>query len=196
MGKTKQYVIVNISSSFISPQIDLQFTRFYYYWALFPDDSAGRDSTCSAGRWLVRFLGLGNPLESMATHSSFLAWRIPMDRGAQWAVVQRVAKSDTTVQPNTTMERQCCFLSWAEKLHQSPSPCPELWSYSFFCQFCAKWVYVLKFFNSSTVFNLKDQSKCPSRIYHKTQSIGYLNKVGLWPYYCLHTTFSFYSPWN
>ena len=31
----------------------------------------------------VRFLDQGDPLEEgMATHSSILAWRIPMDRGA------------------------------------------------------------------------------------------------------------------
>ena len=28
----------------------------------------------------------------MATHSSTLAWRIPMDRGAWWATVHRVTK--------------------------------------------------------------------------------------------------------
>ena len=31
--------------------------------------------------------------ESMATHSSLLAWRIPMHRGARWAIVHGVAKS-------------------------------------------------------------------------------------------------------
>ena len=31
----------------------------------------------------------------MATHSSILAWRIPMDRGAWWGIVHRVAKSWT-----------------------------------------------------------------------------------------------------
>ena len=31
----------------------------------------------------------------MATHSSILAWRIPLDRGAWWATVHRVAKSHT-----------------------------------------------------------------------------------------------------
>ena len=30
-----------------------------------------------------------------ATHSSILAWRIPMDRGAWWATVHSVAKSQT-----------------------------------------------------------------------------------------------------
>ena len=32
----------------------------------------------------------------MATHSSILAWRIPMDRGAWWATIHGVAESGTT----------------------------------------------------------------------------------------------------
>ena len=44
----------------------------------------------------VQFLGWEDPLkESMATHSSVLAWRIPMDRGARWATVHGLAKSQT-----------------------------------------------------------------------------------------------------
>ena len=44
----------------------------------------------------VQSLGLEDPLEEgMATHSSILAWRIPMDRGAWWATVQGVTKSQT-----------------------------------------------------------------------------------------------------
>ena len=44
----------------------------------------------------VQSLGLNDPLEEgMATHSSILAWRIPMDRGAWWATVHGVAKSQT-----------------------------------------------------------------------------------------------------
>ena len=44
----------------------------------------------------VRFLGWEDSLErSMATHSSILAWRIPMDRGAWRARVHGVAKSQT-----------------------------------------------------------------------------------------------------
>ena len=34
--------------------------------------------------------------EGTATHSSILAWRIPMDRGAWRAAVHEVAKSDMT----------------------------------------------------------------------------------------------------
>ena len=33
--------------------------------------------------------------DGLATHFSILAWRIPMDRGAWWATVHRVAKSWT-----------------------------------------------------------------------------------------------------
>ena len=44
----------------------------------------------------VRSLGREDPLEEdMATHSSILAWRIPMDRGAWQATVHGVAKSWT-----------------------------------------------------------------------------------------------------
>ena len=43
------------------------------------------------------FLGQEDPLEEgMATCSSILAWRIPMDRGAWQATVHRVAESDMT----------------------------------------------------------------------------------------------------
>ena len=44
----------------------------------------------------VRSLGWEDPLEEgMATHSSILAWRIPMDRGAWQSTVHGVAKSRT-----------------------------------------------------------------------------------------------------
>ena len=44
----------------------------------------------------IRCLGWEDPLEEgMATHSSILAWRISMDRGAWWATAHRVAKSQT-----------------------------------------------------------------------------------------------------
>ena len=44
----------------------------------------------------VQSLGWENPLaEGMATHSSILAWRIPMDRGAWWMMVHGVTELDT-----------------------------------------------------------------------------------------------------
>ena len=50
----------------------------------------------NAEETLVQSLGREDPLEEgMATHSSILAWRVPMDRGAWWATVHGVAKSWT-----------------------------------------------------------------------------------------------------
>ena len=47
----------------------------------FPGGSDGKESACSAGD-LGSIAGLGRPLEEgMATHSSIIAWRIPMGRG-------------------------------------------------------------------------------------------------------------------
>ena len=44
----------------------------------------------------VQFLDWEDPLkEHIAIHSSILAWRIPMDRGAWWATVSGVTKSQT-----------------------------------------------------------------------------------------------------
>ena len=43
----------------------------------------------------------------MATHSSILAWRIPMDRGAQGAAVHGVAKS------RTRLKQQSVHPQWA-----------------------------------------------------------------------------------
>ena len=44
----------------------------------------------------VRSLGWDDPLEEgMATHSSILPWRIPMDKGAWQATVHVVEKSQT-----------------------------------------------------------------------------------------------------
>ena len=44
----------------------------------------------------VQSLGWEDPLEEgMATHSSNLVWRIPVDREARWATVYGVTKSWT-----------------------------------------------------------------------------------------------------
>ena len=46
--------------------------------------------------------GWEDPLEEgMATHSSILAWKIPMDRGAWRAAVHGVAESDMTERLST-----------------------------------------------------------------------------------------------
>ena len=50
----------------------------------------------------VQFLGWEDPLEEgMATHSSILAWRIPMDRGAWWARSPWGRKESDATEPLT-----------------------------------------------------------------------------------------------
>ena len=45
----------------------------------------------------VRFLSQEDSLEEgVTTHPRILAWRIPMDRGARWAMVHGVTELDTT----------------------------------------------------------------------------------------------------
>ena len=52
----------------------------------------------------VQSLGWEDPLEEdMATHSSILACRIPMDRGAWRATVPEVAESDMTERLRTAL---------------------------------------------------------------------------------------------
>ena len=60
----------------------------------FPGGSDAKESACNVGD-LGSIPGLGRPLEEgMATHSSILAWRIPM-RGAWRTAVHGVTKSWT-----------------------------------------------------------------------------------------------------
>ena len=48
------------------------------------------------GKIWVQSLSWEDPLEDdMATHSSILAWRMPMDRGAWWVTVRGITKSRT-----------------------------------------------------------------------------------------------------
>ena len=55
----------------------------------------GKEVACNAGDG-VQSLGWEDPLEKgMATHSSILAWRNAIDRGAWWATIHGVTKSRT-----------------------------------------------------------------------------------------------------
>ena len=65
-----------------------------YSWASLVAQTV-KNSPAMLETW-VQSLGWENLLEDgMATHSSILAWRIPMDRGAWWAIVHGVSKSRT-----------------------------------------------------------------------------------------------------
>ena len=72
----------------------------------FPDGSVTKESTCNAGD-LGSIPGLGRSLEEgMATHSSILAWRIPMDWGAWWAAVHGCRKESDMTGRLRTVERK------------------------------------------------------------------------------------------
>ena len=110
-----------------------------------------------AGSTWVQFLGWEDPLEEgMSTHSSILAWRIPMDRRACWAAVlgaQRVrhdwatqhstARIHTEVRPCLGVEAQdrgCVpflrpFLPANHNL-LSISPCPLSHTQTYHPRFC------------------------------------------------------------
>ena len=67
----------------------------FMYVKGFPGGSDGKEPACNAGD-LGSILGSGRSLEEgLAIHSSILAWRIPMDRGAWRTTVHGVAKSWT-----------------------------------------------------------------------------------------------------
>ena len=48
----------------------------------------------------VRSLNSEDLKEDMATHSSILAWRIPLGGGAWWATVRSISESDMTEESN------------------------------------------------------------------------------------------------
>ena len=65
------------------------------YILIFPSGSDGKESACNAGDQ-VYSLCQEDPLEKeTATHSSILAWRIPLETGAWWATVGGFRKSQT-----------------------------------------------------------------------------------------------------
>ena len=77
----------------------------------FSGGSVGKESACSAGD-LVQSLGWEDPLKpGITTHSSILAWRLPLDRGAWQATVHGGHKElDTT--------------EWL--MHAHPLTCPHI----------------------------------------------------------------------
>ena len=61
----------------------------------FPGGSAVKNLLAMQEPQEIQVQSLSQEEEGMATHSSILPWRIPMDRGAWQAPVHRVAKNWT-----------------------------------------------------------------------------------------------------
>ena len=73
----------------------------------------------------VLYLGREDPLEEgMANHSSILAWKIPMDRGAWLATVHGIAESDWTEQLSTKTQPCYYVSSVAVHSHITYGCCP------------------------------------------------------------------------
>ena len=89
-------------------------------------------------RGTVQSLGWEDPLEDMAIHSSVLAWRVPMDRGAWRAAVHSVTRSQTplkqpcthadgsTVPSSQDQERRVTFAASGDTVPEPPLPAPYL----------------------------------------------------------------------
>ena len=78
----------------------------------------------------VQSLGWKDPLEDgVATHLRILAWRIPMDRGAWWAIVYGMTKSRTRlsdqVQHSTAHEPFFLFASTSYRLGRDGAESPN-----------------------------------------------------------------------
>ena len=95
---------------------------------VFPSCSNGKEFPCKVAD-LDLILGLRRfPLEEgMATHSSILAWRIPMDREAWWATVHGVTKS--RIWPSDKAQHSTCLLT--KKCHVNN--CQGNANYSYIC---------------------------------------------------------------
>ena len=77
--------------------------NFYHVWLLWASLVAQLVKNLPAMQeTLVRFLGWEDPLEEgMATHSSILVWRIPMDRGVWWTIACQASLSMRILQAKT-----------------------------------------------------------------------------------------------
>ena len=79
----------------------------------FPGGTTVKNSLANAGdaRDMSSIPGWKDPSEKgKAIHSSVLAWRVPMVRGAWWATVHRVAKSCTLLKQLSTQAKRILLL--------------------------------------------------------------------------------------
>ena len=108
-------------------------------WTFDPGATSGKEPTLPMQETHVRSLGGEDPLEEgPATHSSILAWRIPIERGAWRATVHGVTKSQTQLNwlsrhssCSRNVARALCFCKTVLQRAQLPlSFCHSLFSWA------------------------------------------------------------------
>ena len=76
-------------------KVEVMTNNFFFFLMYRTVAQVVKNLPAMLGTW-IQSLGWEDPLEEgMATHSSILGWRIPMDRGAWQATVHGVSKSRT-----------------------------------------------------------------------------------------------------
>ena len=95
----------------------MNFPPHSLYVKVFPCGSAGKESACNVED-LGLIPGLGrSPGGDMATQSSILSWRIPMDRGAWWATVHEGRKELDMTEQLSTAQYDSSICSFWGNLH-------------------------------------------------------------------------------
>ena len=114
VGSFSWYWFFKSKNMHISPSVCAIFDFFYQYLIVFWASVVAQmvknpPAMQETGVWS---LGGEDPLEEgMATHTSILAWRIPMDRGVWRATVCGVAELDMTEWLNTAQHRHAFHIA-------------------------------------------------------------------------------------
>ena len=96
---------------FVETELKFKFKRVDRQAFLMAQRAKGPPAVLETKETRVQSLDLEDPLEEdMATHSSILAWKIPVDRGAWRAAVHGVTELDMTERLSTAYNTiQKCF---------------------------------------------------------------------------------------
>ena len=92
-----------------------------YCFKCFPGGSVDKNLPALWETWVQSPCWEDSLEEGMETHSSILAWRIPMDRGAWWAMVHGVVKSRTWLSTDFVWLLQALYPPNTPTVHQSES---------------------------------------------------------------------------